>query len=77
MKLNKLKYIAGLTAIISLMAGSSLCAYAGAEAQAEAKADDELTVWEELTLDEIKNFASVSSNKHLKAAVAHLEMYED
>ncbi len=44
---------------------------------AEAKADDELTVWEELTLDEIKNFASVSSNKHLKAAVAHLEMYED
>ena len=39
MKLNELKYIAGLTAIISLMAGSSLCGYAEAEAQAEAKAE--------------------------------------
>ena len=44
---------------------------------AEAKADDELTVWEGMTLAEIKAAAASSSNKHLKAAVAHLEMYED
>ena len=44
---------------------------------AKAKADDELTVWEDLTLAEIRDLAAKSSNKHLKAAAAHLEMYED
>ena len=44
---------------------------------AEAKADDELTVWEDVTLAEIKANAATSSNKYLRAAAAHLEMYED
>lgn len=44
---------------------------------AEVKADDELTVWEDMTLAEIKAAAATSSNKHLKATAAHLEMYED
>ena len=44
---------------------------------AEAKNDGDLEVWEDMTFDEIKAAAAKSSNKHLKFAAAHLEMYED